>query len=626
MASVDAFARDAARELQLIRTDDVDVHDDSHSRPPTTRSADSAAHKARRTTQTSSSYATLAASGMTAALWAVIGGAPDVDRADWRNVAPGSSVNHDDDIDDMDEIDVGERDETASAARRRAAKAFASTSDVELYAARCALARLTQTESRAIMSAALVQWKLACGRRVANARVARATGHRARRRVLRRYFNRWCVQIPMTTVVGHMGWNDRRGAERSTYIAGLVNGTADGNSSDEEFPVDYRAELEIRLTQISRLEEALKAANVKAERAMGEADVDAQMDKFRAHLNNVQRELENVKRERDMYKAKYAAAIAATPGAKSQAERRMNQRTMSTQTTFTSDDGERDSKPAPPREPTAKEVKAIETQWMGTAQQFQKKFERQMEISNDLEKRLREERTRLMKTEAKYEAQLDEMRAKHDAAIAEVFSRTTTENCAGATDVSREAFEAYAAIGKRAGVLTPAAQQRSPEPQPMIRSSSIDMFRTSSNEGFAKSPRPLSSTSDAAGADIGGGGAASTNEFQETHKLNFSAALDDDDDDGDEDDNAFGGSGDNDGRISTDPVIQASAAMTTSNVVRRHQTSTTAKKPIRLTVAVAKLVMLGHSQRDAIEALKHVDGNDVHAALDWIAARKRAAA
>jgi len=66
--------------------------------------------------------------------------------------------------------------------------------------------------------------------------------------------------------------------------------------------------------------------------------------------------------------------------------------------------------------------------------------------------------------------------------------------------------------------------------------------------------------------------------------------------------------------------------MTTSNVVRRHQTSTTAKKPIRLTVAVAKLVMLGHSQRDAIEALKHVDGNDVHAALDWIAARKRAAA
>ena len=67
----------------------------------------------------------------------------------------------------------------------------------------------------------------------------------------------------------------------------------------------------------------------------------------------------------------------------------MNQRTMSTQTTFTSDDGERDSKPAPPREPTAKEVKAIETQWMGTAQQFQKKFERQMEISNDLEKRLR---------------------------------------------------------------------------------------------------------------------------------------------------------------------------------------------------------------------------------------------
>ena len=51
-----------------------------------------------------------------------------------------------------------------------------------------------------------------------------------------------------------------------------------------------------------------------------------------------------------------------------------------------------------------------------------------------------------------------------------------------------------------------------------------------------------------------------------------------------------------------------------------------AKKPLRLTVAVAKLVVLGRSQRDAIEALKHVDGNDVHDALAWLERRARAAA
>jgi Holliday junction resolvasome RuvABC DNA-binding subunit len=41
---------------------------------------------------------------------------------------------------------------------------------------------------------------------------------------------------------------------------------------------------------------------------------------------------------------------------------------------------------------------------------------------------------------------------------------------------------------------------------------------------------------------------------------------------------------------------------------------------------VAKIVMLGYSQRDAIEALKHVDGNDVHDALAWLERRARAAA
>ena len=589
--------------------------------------------KAASHPSSTTSRASLAASGMTAALWAAIGGAPlDVDR-DVNVVDDDDDIDVDDDDDgcnrsaprlrsrgtSVDDVDERTGDGwTASQARRRAAKAFASTSDVELYAARCALARLTQTESRAILSAALAQWKLACGRRVANARVARAMGRRARGRVLRRFFNRWRVQIPTTTtVVGHMGWTNREGFERSTYIAGLANGAGD-DESDEEFPMDYRAELEIRLTQISRLEEALRIANAKAEHALGEKDVNAQMDKFRTHLTNLQRELENVKRERDAYKVKYAEASAAASGAKSQAERRLNQRTMSTQTTFTSEDTNTESKPAPAPEPTPKELKKIEDQWMGTAQQFQKKFERQMEISNDLEKRLREERTRLMKTEAKYEAKLDEMRAKHDAAIAEVFARTESRGA----EVNHETFEAYAAIGKQRATMTTTTTHLSPEPQPMIRSSSIDMFRTPSNGAF-KSPRPSTSASDATGEDVTG---ASPAEFQTAKKLHFGAALDDltssDDELGHE---AVSASDSRAAPMMPSPYKIPSVPA--SDDARRQPMTTTpahAKKPIRLTVAVAKLVMLGHSQRDAIEALKHVDGNDVHAALDWIAARKRA--
>ena len=53
---------------------------------------------------------------------------------------------------------------------------------------------------------------------------------------------------------------------------------------DEEFPVDYRAELEIRLSQISRLEEALREATERErnERERNEQpNAEAQMKKFR---------------------------------------------------------------------------------------------------------------------------------------------------------------------------------------------------------------------------------------------------------------------------------------------------------------------------------------------------------
>ena len=134
-----------------------------------------------------------------------------------------------------------------------------TTDDLELYAARCALEATRAMETRAVLWAAMNQWKLAMGRRVRNEALATTARRRRRKRELRRCFARWCVQMPMRAA--NDGWN-RFGA-RSTYIAGLIE-TEDGDFDDEEFPTDYRAELEIRLSQIARLEDALKDANARA--------------------------------------------------------------------------------------------------------------------------------------------------------------------------------------------------------------------------------------------------------------------------------------------------------------------------------------------------------------------------
>ena len=159
-------------------------------------------------------------------------------------------------------------------------------------------------------------------RRVRNESPTRASPRvrrRATRRELRRYFSVWLVQTPSATRAMD-GVNDRFGghARRSRHIAGLVD--------DDEFPTDYRAELEIRLVQIARLEEALRDANARATNEMREEDVEAHMRKFREHLQNVQRELENVKRERDAYRREWEAADGPSASRPRRRDGRINAR------------------------------------------------------------------------------------------------------------------------------------------------------------------------------------------------------------------------------------------------------------------------------------------------------------
>jgi len=532
------------------------------------------------------------ARGLTSALWASIdarsidGRERDDALAAWvsRGRAATTTGGSDDD---------GTATATATTTTRSARRE--ATDDLELYAARCALEATRAMETRAVMCAAMNQWKLAMGRRVRNEALATTARRRRRKRELKRCFARWCVQMPMRA--SNDGWN-RFGA-RSTYIAGLIE-TEDGDFDDEEFPTDYRAELEIRLSQIARLEDALKDANARAAVATREENVEAHMSKFRAHLQNVQRELENVKRERDAYKMKWNASSGPAE-AKTREARRANQRTMATQTTFDDDEKKKDAEVAPSK----KEIRAAEEKWMEQARLFEQKFQRQMEISNEFDRKLRDERTRLMRSEARYEARIEELTSKQAELIAELSVRgvgtaTTSEQ---AVDFSRNQFAEYAKIGAQAATTrafpdaSPIAMLRSPSPPTETFESPSANF----DDAETKSDVEVEKISPA--------------KFESAKKLNFAAALDD-----------FSSSDDEDANRRPMPPPQISTANHMQVPPPPLARTSSARKPLRLTVAVAKIVMLGYSQRDAIEALKHVDGNDVHDALAWLERRARATA
>ena len=419
------------------------------------------------------------------------------------------------------------------------------------------------------------------------------------------------------------GVNDRFGghARRSRHIAGLVD--------DDEFPTDYRAELEIRLVQIARLEEALRDANARATNEMREEDVEAHMRKFREHLQNVQRELENVKRERDAYRREWEAADGPS-AVKAKAERRANQRTMATQTNFDEEMNERrdahgtvgGAKEPPP--PTKRDIRAVEEKWMEHARQFERKFERQLELTAEYERKLREERTRLMHSEARYEKRIEDMTTKHAEEVTELTLRgvapaeatngnapssTAATTGADASTLNRERFVKYAKLGAETANRLASPISLTPA------SPAVEVFESPSAEFAMDDDEHAVNDTDRDDADRDQITVKQPTRFENARRLPFT--LDE-----------FSSSEDERDAADTETAARRASATTLSSTPSdshlKRQMS--AKKPLRLTVAVAKLVVLGRSQRDAIEALKHVDGNDVAAANEWLDRRDAAMA
>lgn len=469
--------------------------------------------------------------------------------------------------------------------------------DAELWLARRALDRALAREGRLLMMRAMAQWRSACARRVGSERAAASARRRFARRTARRFFERWRAQTPNARR-GRDGWGTNR------------FGVSGVNAIDEEFPTDYRAELEIRLSQIARLEEALREATAKNAEQRDHAEntnAEAKLEKFREHLQNLQRELEGVKRERDVYRKKWESSSGPS-AAKAAAERRAKQRTMATQTVWTQED-ERDTQKKEVETAKKSQIRAAEERWMEQARLFEQKFERQMQLASEYEIKLREERTRFTRSEAKYEAKIEEMAAKHAEELANALASrslsgaTSSQDAAG--EFNRERFVEYAKIGAET-----ATARQFPDVSPIIRSPLAEP------ETF-ESPR--SNTDDDEEKDDGDESAASAEErrdeekyapthFQSSKKLAFPEFSSEDERD--------------DRAVDVDDVELRRAS---SAALSPPPAPAFTKKPLRLTVAVAKLVVLGHSQRDAIEALKHVDNNDVHAALAWLERSKRAA-
>lgn len=503
-----------------------------------------------------------------------------------------------------------------------------ASSDVDLYATKCALYRSHVESSRAIARGALLRWKLACSPRVSAARMADAAVRARERRAARRAFDRWCAQTPGVSKrrrrrrqhFNHHGRGMSFGGEGDDDDGGL---TPVDFLNDDEFPTDYRDELEIRLKQIARLEDALREANAREARAASGEAFEEEMRKFRSHLTNLQRELENVKRERDAYKKKWTES-SGPAALKSLEERRANQRTMATQTTFDDDDDdsrEEEKAAAIAKEKAAaianatpatkSEIRAAEKKWMDQARLFQQKFERQMEITSDFERKLREERTRLLRSETRYEARIQEMATKHAEEIIEMRSRRVEEEeeedddarptdredeltYASPASLDNDRFAEYAKIGAARG----RADERNDDDSEAYKS------------GRSRSSSPAVEETFSTPVGVRGSDVASEHpeRFETASKRLHFASLDDFSSSSEDEYNR--GADDDDemhrrGVPQPPPPVSAGAT----------------RKPIRLTVAVAKLVMMGHSQRDAIDALKRVDGNDVQAADAWLKTR-----
>ena len=280
---------------------------------------------------------------------------------------------------------------------------------LDLISSRCQLFFAHDKLARASAGLALAKWRLACEGPRRRRSSAEEAARRRSRRVLARCFDAW--RRP-----------EEDAAAGTSGAEALAERTK--NASKPPPPLDRKhaaglvVELRAAKLEASRLAGELAALKAERESAGPTPREAAQSEKFRAHLQRVQRELEAARQERDA--VKNLAGRASREEERVAGERRQRLRSQATQVGGS-------GALAVAAEDTAG---TLEVELQAQAARFHAQFEKQASIADEAERRLREEASARARTEDQHRRELARLREEHAAEMAAVqseFARSREE-------------------------------------------------------------------------------------------------------------------------------------------------------------------------------------------------------
>lgn len=272
---------------------------------------------------------------------------------------------------------------------------------LDLISSRCQLWFAHDKLKRARCSAAMARWRLACQDRRYGRVAAAACVRRRETRAVRKCFRAWAAGgNGADGGVGGSAFGDASGFVRASPAAGpaMNRKTAEG----------LHAELTASRTENERLAAALARLREEMESRGPTPRETAQAEKFRIHLQRLQRDLESARKERDAVRA--AAGRAEREEEEQREARRMGQRSFGTQV---GGSGEL----AVAAEDTAG---VLQFELQSQAAKFHAQFETQARIAEEATERLRNEATLRTKMEDAHRREIARLREMHASELAGV--------------------------------------------------------------------------------------------------------------------------------------------------------------------------------------------------------------
>ena len=313
---------------------------------------------------------------------------------------------------------------------------------LDLISSRCQLFFAHGELSRAAMGWAAARWRLACAeprrRRAAAAHLER----RRAQRTLARCFAAWARRDAC----------DARDAEQDTRrfddsdplarreTPAFAERSPRASAPPPRLDRDVAGELMDQIHVLKKQNDELAVEAARAKEALETSGPTpreaAQSEKFRLHLQRLQRELEATKQSRDA--ALDSADRAAREAAREASARRQSLKTRATQT---AEPGDLSGLDAEDQDAVA-EAMALELKAQAT--KFHAEFERQAQIAEAATSKLRDEVSKRARAEDAHRREITRMREKHAADLASArseWAHRTRVSRANATDADPGSFD-----------------------------------------------------------------------------------------------------------------------------------------------------------------------------------------